>query len=98
MKVKTIDPKNTEVSGALGISAERKKELDELIEGDTHRELAKSKDGTGTVVDQMERLTMYSKHPNETAYICFRIGTTIGSLRVLGDLGSLGTLLLGGKL
>lgn len=102
MKIKTIAPEEQNIALALGISKERERELDELLYADLSR-ITKGvlgKDETPeSVTDQMERLTQYCNHPNETAYVCFSIGAKVGQLKALSDMGPLGLIgmLMGGK-
>ena len=94
MKIKIIDPENGNIATALGISPEREKELDELIDADTQRivENVIKNNGKEGMSEQIERLTEYSRHVNETAYICFMCGTIAGKLRTMADMGPLGLI------
>ncbi len=93
MKIKIIDPENECIAAALGISPEREKELDELIEADTRRIMESvAQKGKEGVTEQLERLSGYSNHVNETAYICFTVGTVLGKLQAMSDMGPLGLI------
>lgn len=100
MKVKLIDPENKSIARALGITPEREKELDTILEAEFENAMAAAQEGRDTTVtEQLERLTLYSTHANETAYLCYTMGAVHGKIKTIGDMGPLGLIgmMMGGR-
>ena len=98
MKVTVIDDRTESIALGLGITPEREKELDGILQAEFEiqwNEAEKGKDGDerGGITGTMERFTKYARHPNESAYLIFHLGAHVGKIKALGDVGPMGILL-----
>ena len=70
LTVKIIDDNNESITGTLGITDERKKELYAL----TKNSIENSDNITSILTDISKQIT----HPNELAFVCFLVGFKLG--------------------
>jgi hypothetical protein len=88
-KPKEVEVKTDLISEGFGISEERGKFLNKVVE-----ETARAK--IGTIVKTMETMCKSALHPNEVAYLCFKYGILIGNNKPSGIGGLLSSILGGG--
>ena len=98
MKVTVIDDQTESIAFGLGITPEREKQLDDILQAEFEIQWSESEKGEdgdqrGGVTGTMERLTKYAKHPNESAYLIFHLGVHLGKIKILNEVGPIGLLM-----